>query len=343
MARAEQYYGGMKGGVFRRGRIWWICYRAAGKTVQESSGSTRKQDAVDLRESKRTQARAGTLVPDARHVTFEDLLEMLKADWTAKGNRSTPNIGHIKEHFAGWKAQAITTDAVRAYEAQRLAAGAARSTVNQELAGLRRAFRLAIEAGRLASKPVIKTPTPDNARKGFVTPQQFLKVADELPEWARGPWGYAYLTGWRCRSEVLPLTWNNIDWRTGVVRIETSKNGEPREFPFASYPPLAGLLQTQHAAQDGPFVFHQGGERIQYEKFNKARRSACRRAKVDAIAHDLRRTAVRNLERAGVSRSVAMSLTGHKTEAVYRRYAIVDSTAQREGVAKLSTALALNP
>jgi hypothetical protein len=47
------------------------------------------------------------------------------------------------------------------------------------------------------------------------------------------------------------------------------------------------------------------------------------------------RTAVRNLERASVSRSVAMSLTGHKTEAVYRRYSIVDSTAQREGVAKL--------
>ena len=42
--------------------------------------------------------------------------------------------------------------------------------------------------------------------------------------------------------------------------------------------------------------------------------------------------------RAGVSRSVAMSLTGHKTEAVYRRYAIVDSTAQLEGVAKLAQA-----
>jgi len=61
-------------------------------------------------------------------------------------------------------------------------------------------------------------------------------------------------------------------------------------------------------------------------------------ANVDAITHDLRRTAVRNLELAGVSRSVAMSLTGHKTEAVYRRYAIVDSSAQREGVARLAAA-----
>ena len=44
------------------------------------------------------------------------------------------------------------------------------------------------------------------------------------------------------------------------------------------------------------------------------------------IVHDLRRSAVKNMEAAGVSRSVAMKITGHKTEAIYRRYAIVSDS-----------------
>ena len=67
--------------------------------------------------------------------------------------------------------------------------------------------------------------------------------------------------------------------------------------------------------------------------------SACQRAHVAGrLVHDLRRTAVRNLERSGVSRSVAMKLTGHLTESVYSRYAIVSEGDLREGVAKLAAA-----
>ena len=53
------------------------------------------------------------------------------------------------------------------------------------------------------------------------------------------------------------------------------------------------------------------------------------------IPHDFRRTAVRNLEQAGVPRSVAMKLTGHKTEAVYRRYAIVSPGDLRSAARQL--------
>ena len=83
------------------------------------------------------------------------------------------------------------------------------------------------------------------------------------------------------------------------------------------------------------FVFHRNGRPI--KDFRKAWADACQAAGVPGmIPHDLRRTAVRNLERAGVSRSAAMKLTGHKTESVYRRYAIVSEGDLAEGVRKLA-------
>jgi integrase len=69
-----------------------------------------------------------------------------------------------------------------------------------------------------------------------------------------------------------------------------------------------------------PYVFHRNGRAIR--SYSGAWDVACQKAGVDRrLVHDLRRTAVRNLERAGVSQSVPLKLTGHKTEAVYRRYA----------------------
>jgi integrase len=54
------------------------------------------------------------------------------------------------------------------------------------------------------------------------------------------------------------------------------------------------------------------------------------------ILHDFRRTAVRNLERAGVSRSAAMAMVGHETETIYRRYAIADEASLKEAAVKLA-------
>jgi hypothetical protein len=92
--------------------------------------------------------------------------------------------------------------------------------------------------------------------------------------------------------------------------------------------------------QSIPWVFHWNDRGTLKEIHPKALyhrwKAACRMAGVPTrIPHDFRRTAVRNLERAGVPRSVAMKLTGHKTEAVYRRYAIVCEADLTEGLKKL--------
>ena len=87
-----------------------------------------------------------------------------------------------------------------------------------------------------------------------------------------------------------------------------------------------------------PYVFQRNGRRIR--TFKGAWEAACEAAGFPGrIPHDLRRSAVRNMERAGLSRSVAMQLTGHKTEAIYRRYAITSEADLREGVARLNEAM----
>ena len=77
------------------------------------------------------------------------------------------------------------------------------------------------------------------------------------------------------------------------------------------------------------------GQRI-YD-YSRAWRSAAKAAGLQGmIPHDFRRTAVRNMERAGVPRSVATKLSGHKTESIYRRYCIVSPADLGEAVEKLA-------
>ena len=84
-----------------------------------------------------------------------------------------------------------------------------------------------------------------------------------------------------------------------------------------------------------PWVFHRDGKPL--KTFYKTWHRACRAAGVPGrIPHDLRRTAVRNLERAGVPRSAAMAMVGHKTESIYRRYAIVDEAMLKAGAERLA-------
>ena len=77
------------------------------------------------------------------------------------------------------------------------------------------------------------------------------------------------------------------------------------------------------------------GKRI--TTFIKALRAACTKTGCPGrIPHDLRRTAVRNLVRAGIPERVAMQMTGHKTRSVFERYNIVSECDLVEAARKLN-------
>jgi integrase len=160
----------------------------------------------------------------------------------------------------------------------------------------------------------------------------------------------AFITGWR-KEELLSRDWRHVDFDAGWIVLEDSKNGEGRQFPLI--PRLRAALERQAEVRRGlerrlsrviPPVFFRTAGRFVGQRIripNKAFTQACEAADLDGrIIHDFRRTAVRNLVRAGVPEKVAMELTGHKTRAVFDRYAIVNESMLREAGDKLAAAQA---
>jgi integrase len=238
----------------------------------------------------------------------------------------------------------ITTPAIRAYIDKRQQDGAKNATINRELAALKRMFSLTIAAEKLLRRPRIPTLQEDNVRKGFFDLDQFRAVLKHLPKDLKPVMEVAYITGLRIKSEILTRQKSHLDLRAGWLRLDPgeTKNREGRMFPVT--PELRLVLKRQLArtrnleratGQIIPWLFHREGKPI--KSFRRAWLTACKQAGVPGrIPHDFRRTAVRNLERAGVPHSAAMAMVGHKTESIYRRYAIVDEAMLREGAAKLA-------
>jgi integrase len=176
--------------------------------------------------------------------------------------------------------------------------------------------------------PMLKEAPP---RRGFFERSQFEAMRRHLSDALRLVVTFAYLTGWRIPSEVLTLTWSQVSFVEGNVRLEpgTTKNDEGRTFPLTAE--LRALLENQRADTEAlqretgqiiPYVFHRGGKPIR--DFRGAWRTACKRAGVPGrIPHDFRRTAIRNMVRDGVPERVAMQLSGHRTRSVFERYNIV--------------------
>jgi len=350
-------------GEMRRQGPFWIAYRVRGRLVRESTGTAVKAEAERILRTRLATVGAGLVGPDAHRTTLASLELILTDDYKANGrDASIPGrrFKRLRAFFeAGCPARSLTTDRLTSYQQQRLSEGAKPATVNRELAALRRAFRLAERAHKVEAVPHFPMLQEHNVRKGFLERDQFEAVRAGLPEWLRPVVGFMYWTGWRT-TEVLRLQWRQVDLKAGVLRLDPgeTKNREGRVLPFGALPDLRELIGAQRTATTAverergaivPWVFHDHGRELfaltkrgvsrgARPEVYQAWRAACAAAgRPGAILHDFRRTAVRNLERAGVSRSVAMRITGHKTESVYRRYAIVSEADLAEGLAKVAT------
>ena len=220
------------------------------------------------------------------------------------------------------------------------------ASVNRELSLLRRAFQLGYDhkPPLVARMPPIKKLGENNVRKGFLTPEQYRALMAELPAHLRGITCVAYHVANR-KGELLRLEWSDVEL-DGNPPIFTLWPGETKNKNGRTLPILPGeMLDTLRALKVGhdrdfPTETHvflnAAGKPLVYHMMRKDWDEACTRAGLPGLLfHDLRRSAVRNLRRAGVTETVAREFSGHKTAAVFSRYNITDFDDLKDAAGKL--------
>jgi integrase len=179
----------------------------------------------------------------------------------------------------------------------------------------------------------------DNVRQGFMEPARFRELLDAMPENLRTYLLFFYETGCR-RGAAKQIIWDWVSLDEGLVRIPSGVTKNDAALPLPLSDGLVRMLKKQFR-RDGDPVFVT-------VNFRKAFQAACVAVKLGVktgtkawqfdglIPYDLRRSAVRNMKRAGVDETVAMKISGHKTNAMFRRYNITSVEDVMKAMGKVS-------
>jgi integrase len=333
------------GSVFQRGAVWWIKYYRNAKAYRESSESKKEGDARKLLKKRQGEIAVGRFIgPEAEKVIIRELSEDFKNDYRVNGKNSLDKaeqtLKHLLAFFGDYRAHDIGTDLIRKYAAQRQQEKASNGTINRELSALRRIFNLALQAEKIYRKPHIPLLEENNVRTGFFEHAEFIALRNAAPEYFKPVVTFAYYTGWRTR-EILSLKWNQVDLNARTARLDpgTTKSKEGRLVILDGE--LLEAIQEQWERRKVaeipgqsptllcPYVFHRNGKPM--IEIRKVWTAACKEANLAGkLLHDFRRTAVRNMVRAGINERVAMKISGHKTRSVFDRYNIVSEDDLKE-------------
>jgi integrase len=348
------------GTLFQRGKkgIWYYQAYVGGKQVGPlSSKSSDRRDAERELDKLLGKRARNELSFTSRSITVATVLRsyLEHVRETRESSTAREYRCHIENElvpaFGTLKPERLSTDHLRKYREKRRAESALKcirtragvkklpmshrtvsdSTINRELSVLRAAMNHAVKTGDGVSFPIPHFPMvrEKTIRKGFLNEDAFEKQFWALPYWGvRALAAVSFYTGIR-RGELTKIDWPQIDFRAMVITIYETKNHDAREVPI-----LSGLMERSlreakrehdQCWPECPAVFAYRGKRL-----GNPKRSWGKVAKKMRLAstrmHDLRRSANRNLRDLGVPQPIRMSIMGHRTPSMDRRYGIVDRT-----------------
>ena len=324
--------------------VWWIKYYRNGKPYRESTHKANEKEAQDCLTKRLGEIATGNFSgPKTERIRIDELADDLLRDYRINGKRSLDDVEarwklHLKPFFGDLRAIDVSSDLVARYVDKRQEQKAKNATINRELAALKRMFHL----GQKATPPKVnRIPgfprlAENNIRKGFLEDKQYEKLFGACTEnWFQAIVEVGRTYGWRV-GELVNMRVKQVDLLSRTIRLEpgTTKNRDGREVTMTKRVlELLKLCVFGKTAED--FVFTRSNGRP-VRDFRGTWAKACENAGVPGLLfHDLRRTAARNLRKAGVAEGVIMKIGGWRTRSVFERYAIVSQADIAEAIGRL--------
>jgi integrase len=319
-------------------------YAADGRQIQEAVGSPVKEVAENLLQQRLGERGLGIRpAQDVKTRRYEDLRDSYVEEHSVSRFASAKSsIDHLNGFFAEMSVLDIDTDTIRAFIKKKREQGLADPTIRRILVNLRTMFNQAKREGKIrhTDVPYFPMPADSKPRKGFLAPDQFNKLLEHIPAHLKPVVKFSYITGCRIGA-AKKSTWAMVARDCSEIELpgEIIKTGEPLTLPLVG--PLAEVATTlkRMFRDESKPVFDVRDLRYSWYEACAASGFGVYDSKTRVFRglklHDFRRSAARNLIRAGVDRGTAMSITGHKTESVFERYNITDATDRKDALIRV--------
>lgn len=333
-------------GVFYKADFWVTLPDGRQERMRKRRIPTREM-ALAFERKMMTEAFEGRFFerPKTRSLTVAEAWENYEPVMMQNNRDHTTNLArarHLVRHLGKHRAEYLTQKDVDSYvqarrqEPTRSKQSPMPGTLNREVGFLRRILSYGVKRGDLARNPLVGVEMLEehNTRNVVVDEADFDKLYDSAEAHLKPILLTAYDTGMRKR-EILDLTWSRVDLREGHITLGESdtKTNKARRVYLTRR--VLGMLEKLPRSLSG-YVFvnpKTGKPWVQIKKmFDRARKEAS----LERVwFHDLRRSFVTNARKRGVSESVVMRMSGHRTRSVFDRYNIVDDDDLRTAVTRI--------
>jgi integrase len=199
------------------------------------------------------------------------------------------------------------------------------TTVNKELGLLRKLMRLARPKGFIKAMPAFEMDR-EPSRERRLTAEEYSKLLEGSPAWLRRVCIAAFETA-LSRSDLLGLTWKEIDQKTNVIVLEDGRDKTKvrQEIPIRTESLIELFAELKAESKKLPnideLVFTRDGRRIKPMQLRRALQRACKAAKIEGFTfHDFRHCAITRWHAMSVPVSVAMIMSGHTSVQSHKKY-----------------------